>query len=392
MPGTLIKKLSFYAGLVVLSGCVETYEAPKTLDDVDVLVIDGFLNATNRSVVVNISHAQSLSSSEPPVVEARATVDIHADDGSHVVLNETSAGTYSRDNLNIDPKRKYQLRVTTAKGHQYQSDYVDVRLAPPITTVTIEPRDDHSALDVLLSSKDPKSETRYYRWDFMETWEYTATFRSDFILINKSPTPRAPGEGVYRCYRTRPSTKILVGTSIQLSEDVINDQLIMSIPTGDQRTYVRYSIEVQQRSVTRDEFDYLKQLQQSTENLGGLFDPLPSQLYGNVRHVGDNAVPVLGYFSAGSTQKARSFYDHEDLPHPMKILPLAGKCSQDTICVVIPSPHGLKCHAELKTMKGTEVITGTLFKEFETIGFLASTVECADCRSQGGVTTRPDFW
>ncbi|HZY80560.1 MAG TPA: DUF4249 domain-containing protein [Cyclobacteriaceae bacterium] len=382
----------FYVGLLVLSSCLDTYDPPMDLQDVEVLVIDGFLDGTANSVTVNISHAQSLASSEPPVAETGSAVTIYDENGSHFTLSEGEAGVYSRSNLQVDPHGKYQLRITTTEGAMYESDYVEVRQAPQITDVSIEPKEDLSALEVFVSAKDPSASTRYYRWHYLETWEYTAPFRSDFKIVNNLPQPRLTGEGIYRCYRTKSSTRILVGTSVQLSEDIINDQLINTIPVGDQRTFIRYSVEVIQRAITHHEFEYLKQLQQSTEGLGGLFDPLPSQLYGNVRNIGDSSIPVLGYFSAGSTRKMREFYDREQLPAAMKTLPDIGKCVQDTICVVIPSPYGLKCSIDLKGLKGTEIITGTLFKEFETIGFLSSTKECADCRTQGGVTTRPDFW
>lgn len=387
-----LRRLTFYTGLLALGSCLDVYEAPRDLQDVEVLVIDGFLNGTDRNAYINISHAQPLSSDLPPQVESGATVSIFADNGDRFTLVETQPGLYTLSNINVDPNGKYQLRIGTARGGQYTSDYVEIRQAPPITGVAIEPNGEQSALEILLSAKDPTGLTRYYRWDYIETWEYTSTFRSDFKMVDKQIVPRIAGEGVYRCYRSQTSTRIMIGTSIHLSDDVINDQLLTTIPTGDQRLHARYSVEVRQRAITRHEFEYLKQLQLSTENLGGLFDPAPSQLYGNVRNVSDTSIPVLGYFTAGSTQKFRAFYDHDNLPTSMKVPLERGNCLQDTVCITIPNPWGLKCNVELKTMKGTEVITGTLFKEFETIGFLVSTPDCADCRTQGGVTTPPEFW
>ena len=384
--------LTFFAGMLMISSCLDTFSPPMDLRDVEVLVIDGFLNATDRNVEIVITHAQSLASPDPPVFESGASVSIHTSDGGSFVLYELTPGKYSRNNLNIDDALKYQLHIKTNEGEEYHSDFVDVRPSPPIQEVIVEPREDDSALEVTVSASDPTRSTRYYRWDYLETWEYTSTFRSDFILVNRKPIPRVPGQGIYRCYKQLPSTRILIGTSIQLAEDVISDQLLATIPKGDQRTMERYSIEVIQRSISRHEYDYLRQLQMSTESLGGLFDPQPSQIYGNLRNINDSSVPVLGYFSAGTTQRMRTFFDHDDLPEAMKVLQPKGTCVQDTVCITIPNDFGLKCHIELKTLKGTEVITGSLFKEFETIGFMASTSECADCRSQGGTTTPPEYW
>lgn len=392
MYRSLGKGAKLFVVALTLGGCLETFSPPLNLVEEEVLVIDGFLNASEGSAKVELSRAQALTATDPPKVEVGATVSVVDDLGKSVVLPPAEPGIYQQANLTVDLNRRYQLKVKTADGSEYESDLVEVRKAPPITSLVVEPKFDFTALEVSLSARDNAKETRYYRWDYIETWEYTSTFRSDFELVNRLPVPRKPGEGIYRCYRSRPSTRILVGTSIQLSDDVISNQLLETIPVGDQRTVARYSIEVRQRAITRVEFEYLKQLQKSTEGLGGLFDPQPSQLYGNLRKTGDAKVTVLGYFSAGTAQKMRTFYHRDQLPVSMKVLPRDEKCVQDTVCLTIPNPYGLKCHLELKTLKGTELITGSLFKEFETIGFLCSTAECSDCRLQGGSTVKPDFW
>ena len=326
MRRTVLRRMTFYAGLLALSSCLDTYDAPSDLAHVEVLVIDGFLNGTSRSAYVKISHAQSLLSNIPPRIETGAKVSIHSDDGDQFALIENPPGIYSRSNLDVEPYSKYQLRVTSAQGTDYQSDYVELRQAPPITDVSVEPNALLTGLEVMVSSKDITNATRYYRWDYLETWEYTSPFRSDFKKVGPQIIPRVEGEGIYRCYRTQPSTSIMVGTSVHLTDDVISDALLTTIPAGDPRTYVRYSVEVMQRAISRHEYDYLKQLQVSTESLGGLFDPLPSQVYGNMHNTQDNSVPVLGYFSAGSTQKFRKFYDHDELPTSMRLRPPVGAC------------------------------------------------------------------
>lgn len=386
------KGAKLFIVLLTLGGCLETYSPPLNLVEEQVLVVDGFLNATDGSVYVELSRAQALAATDPPKLELGAIVSLVDELGTSTSLLATQPGRYETQGLSVNPNQRYQVKIKTSDGGEYESDLVEVRAAPPITSLLIQPKFDFTALEVSVSTRDDQKLTRYYRWDFVETWEYTSTFRSDFELINRLPVPRKPGQGIYRCYRSRPSTRILVGTSIQLSDDVISNQLLETIPVGDQRTTARYSLEVRQRAISRLEYDYLKQLQKSTEGLGGLFDPQPSQLYGNIKRMGDSKVTVLGYFSAGTTQKMRSFYDHDQLPLSMKVIPRDVTCSQDTVCLTIPNPYGLLCHLELKTLKGTEVITGSLFKEFETIGFLCSTAECSDCRLQGGTTEQPVFW
>ncbi|MEJ7664694.1 MAG: DUF4249 family protein [Hymenobacter sp.] len=51
------------------------------------------------------------------------------------------------------------------------------------------------------------------------------------------------------------------------------------------KLYYLYSILVRQYALTPEEFAYWDKLRKNTENLGTLFDPLPSQLSGNVHRL-----------------------------------------------------------------------------------------------------------
>lgn len=369
-----------------LTGCLDPYKPPFTVVENDVMVVDGFLNSTSGSVRVELTHALPLASDVAPVREKGATVKLVSDKGEVVTIPESSPGVYLKSGLSVSTGNRYMISIVTAKGHEYTSAFVDVRPTPPIEKLSVHMTED--GVQISVSTNDPQAKSKFYRWEYEETWEYTAVYRSDFIFINRVATQRKDGEGIYRCYRTRNSTNILIGSSIQLTEDRINEQPIALLPPGDQRTMVRYSTLVRQRVIGRDEYDYLNQLQRTTENVGGLFDPQPSQVVGNVT---SKLGPVLGYFSAGAVSEKRMFLTRDDLPGYLKLPFATGLCEQDTICVVNPNPY-IKCTVDLKNMRGDEVITGTIFRDLSTVGFLVSTPDCTDCRKQGGVTVKPAFW
>jgi hypothetical protein len=374
----------------LLLGCLDSYSPPADLQSAEGLVVEGFLNATDHSIRVVVSHTTPLDNTEPPLPESGAIVSLQSDRGESLSVAEVQPGIYERSGFNINMEARYQLRVAISDGRQLHSEYVEVRQAPPIDNLALAY--DKDGVVVRVNTHDPNGNSRYYRWDYVETWEYTSAFRSDYNLVNKQPTPRRPEESVYRCWRTEASSKIMIASSLRLAEDIISDQPIFRIPIGDQRLSIRYSVLAQQRAITRSEYDYLFQLRQSTENVGSLFDPQPSQVRGNVTRVDGPATLVLGFFSAGTITTKRIFQSFNDLPDNYRVLPSKGSCSQDTVCISIPNEWNLNCSIELKELSGTELITGSLFRDFATIGFLKTTVDCGDCRQQGGVTSPPEFW
>ena len=178
-----------------------------------------------------------------------------------------------------------------------------------------------------------------------------------------------------------PSTKISITSSVRLVDDVVHQFPVTFLPKGSSKISIKYSTLIKQRAVSKKEYDYLEQLQKTTESLGGLFDPQPSQVLGNIRNLNNPLAPVLGYFSAGTTVEERLFIDYYDLPDDLRKIPPVVGCSQDTVY-----------NAGLVNLSGTVYLGSAIYSGPSIIGYTKSTASCADCRTKGGVTTQPPFW
>jgi hypothetical protein len=102
-----------------------------------------------------------------------------------------------------------------------------------------------------------------------------------------------------------------------------------------------------------------------------LFDPQPSQVTGNVRNIADPKELVFGYFSAAQEQEKRIFIRERIGSYPRCIAP--------------------------DTLDGKEALEGSgvllyYYQGLPKSGYLSTSESCADCRSQGGTTTKPAFW
>jgi hypothetical protein len=353
------------------------------------LVVDGFLNTTDGLATVRLLHAKALSDPGVSTPETNATVTISSENGSAITLEEETPGVYTKTGIVADVTKKYQLTIKTIDHQIYRSDEIVLKQTPPMDSVVWKAKD--NGLDILVNTHDDTGNTQYYRWDYTETWEYHAPHFSAYKLVNKEAVYREPGDQTYRCWRTVASTRILVGSSIQLSEDVIRNFPLVFIPLGSQKTSIKYSMLVQQRALTESEFNFWKDIQSITESLGGLFDTQPYQVTGNVYHSGDPSIPVLGFFGGGSVQQTRMYVDFYELPGHLQKLPLS-YCALDTVCVYKDPRANLPCSIDLPNLWENALLVAPLFNGPQRWAYTLATPECADCRLQGGNLSKPHFW
>jgi hypothetical protein len=287
-------------------------------------------------------------------------------------------GRYTSNQLNINSAGKYRLKIITADGKQYLSAFVAVKPTPAIDSVTWKQPDD---LTISVHTRDRQNNTRYYRWDFVETWQYTAPLFTVWGLNNRRIFVTDSNTQLYTCWISVNSTDILLGNSIQLSEDVISSLPLTTIPKNSEKALIKYSILVNQYALTREAYEYWQILQKNTQNLGTLFDPQPSQLKGNIQCVTNPGEPVIGFVSICPIQQKRIFINYAELanwPGP----PPADNCGiigipqdpVDFLNYTFDDPT----YAPYYFVSGGPLI-------------LAKKI-CLDCTQKGGATRRPAFW
>jgi len=360
-------------------GCVEPYDPPYSDREIGFLVVDGFLNSGDKSAEVKLSTAMPLDTTTTDNPVRHATVQLEDENGDIILLSETVNGVYRTISNKFETGKKFRLRVF-AKSKEYISDEVELRASPSLDSVSW--RGDEKGVTVYVDSHDVAGSTRYYQWIFKETWEYIANKYSTYIFVKATGEVRTRNaeEQVYTCYDTETSTKVLVTTTNTNTLDVVNDFPLTFIPVGSIKTSRLYSIEVEQRALDEQAYTYWLNLQKTTENLGGLFDPLPNEVTGNMHNVMDNSERILGYFSGGEIQKKRIFIYRGDLPTSLQVN-TEGFCPEDLILV-----------SKLSNYIGSDLYLIASVGQPVTIGYTSAPGVCVDCRLAGGVLQKPGFW
>ena len=155
----------------------------------------------------------------------------------------------------------------------------------------------------------------------------------------------------------------------------------MYLPKGSHKLAVKYSLLVRQTAISKEEFYFWHQLKKTTESLGGLLDPQPTQVMGNIRNANNPSAPVLEFFSGGVAREKRIFIDFYDLPDHLRIFDTRTNCSYDTITSTNVAGQSVY-----------ERLINTVPLGPGANGYTKTLTECADCRTYGGTTTKPTFW
>lgn len=368
--------------MVIAHGCIEPYDPPLDNDDVSLLVIDGFLNATDNHATVSITRTLPVKSEEALPVESGAFVRIETDRGLVYPLSETAAGVYEGPVPPGGIDSQYRLVVKTRNNREYRSEYVVPLATPPIDSVTWSVVD--GGVEFEVTTHDPTNSARNFRWTSVETFEYNANFNSSYQFQGNDIVLRPFSESIFTCWGTNASTDIVIGSTKQLASSVMRKHPVKFIPQGSIKLSVKYSLLVQQQTLSDEAYEYWLSLERSTEDLGGLFDPLPSEVVGNIRSLTDPAETVIGFFDSGTIARQRIFVARTEL-----IKGLTGLYRGDPNCVLdsvlledLPQVHP----------QANLIVGGIYEMGISLVGYTVSTIGCADCRSLGGTTVRPDFW
>lgn len=373
---------AFILMILSLASCVEPYDPPLNDGDLNYLVVDGFLNAGDRSATVVLTRTIPVKAEAGVPPEPGAIVRIEDDQGTVYTLAENESGRYHGFVDQTSNGVQYRLVIRTRDNREYASDFVEIMETPPIDSITYTIKDD--GVHFFVNTHDQTGRARHYRWKVTETYEYNSHFYSGFIVTDIGIMMRPRDESIHTCWRTIPGTNIMIASTKHLNESIVSRFPVSFIPNGSLKLSVRYSVLVQQQALTEEAYEYWLGLEKSTETVGGLFDPLPSEVNGNLRSISHPAEKVIGFFSGGTVHEIRRYLSRNELPQDKLPLFLNNMnfCMLDTIL-----------NRDLVNIPTGGLLVGAVYSQMGgIIGYTSSMKQCIDCRVFGGTTTKPDFW
>lgn len=288
---------------LLCTSCISQF-IPLTNESKELLIVEGLITdqpGTN-SIILTRSMPLGQKSDANPVTGC--VVMVSDDQGSNVQFSETSPGVYSApSSFHGITGRFYTMEIQTSEasgGLNYKSYPVEMQPVPPIDSiyyekVTIQEQSsstiEKEGCQIYLNAHDSKNLCKFYRWEYTETWQIVIPY----TVPNKV------------CWITSNSTAINVKSTSGLAENRVNKYPLDFLTTVTDRLNIKYSILVKQYSLSEDEFAYWEKLQKMSEQVGGLYDMIPSSVPSNVYCNSDPNEMVLGYFSVSATTSKRIY-------------------------------------------------------------------------------------
>jgi len=370
--------LVLVAFLLVLFGCKDPYDIPLRPSDQSSLVVDGFLNSGQGSTTITLSRVLNIKSPVGFKPEMNARVFVEGTDNSSYILTERSNGQYTINQLPLVNTYQYRLRITTTNGKEYRSDYVTVKKTPVIDSISWKKQDE--GIRITANAHDQTDNTRYYRWEYEETWEIHSFYTAVYKWVSGITIIRMPsGESTFRCWKDQKSTGILVGSTAQLQSDIVSEGPLIDIPIGSEKIGVRYSILVKQYALTKEAYQFFQLMKKNTESLGTIFDAQPSELSGNMHCLSDSKELVIGFVTASSVEEKRMFITRSEVGGTFSL-----GCESISI---LNDPDTIKEWIPGRLPYDAEYGTGGNISRY-----LVSDHICVDCKSRGGLLLKPSFW
>ncbi len=285
----------------------------------DILVVEATITNELKHQKIKVSRTFELNEGNI-LVENNANVRVVEENGNSYSFSESIPGLYTSNSpFAAKPNTSYQLIITTDDGKEYNATSKMSNSEAEIESINFvkEPDENgYSGISVYLNSFDPSGNSRYYRYEFEETYKFIAPFWSRLKISVISPTEIAFIENNDQnriCYNNRFSSGILQTETTGLTEDRVSQELIQFLKIDDYAISERYSILVKQFVQSPQAFKFYETLKELSSSESVLSENQPGFVKGNVRAVDNVNEKVIGFFEVSSVSSKRAFFSWRDI-------------------------------------------------------------------------------
>ncbi|MET2985236.1 DUF4249 domain-containing protein [Aureibaculum conchae] len=407
-----MKKIKIHIIVLLLTlgfltnSCIESFDV-QTLGFEDALVVEALITNEFKTHQIKLSNSFKFEEFTPPP-ETNAVIYIADDIGGRIDFTETfEAGVYSSDiPFAAEAGKEYQLFITTSDNKSYESKAVTLTNITQIDKVYAE-RDTNNlnedGVSIFVDSYDATGNSRYYRYEYEETYKIVAPRWSpvDLVIVT-GPPYEYPVSFDYvsktteqkTCYNTKFSNGIVITETTDLAEDKVEKFNVRFLKSINPVISHRYSILVKQYVQSIDAYTYYQTLKKLSSSQNGITQNQPGFIEGNIRSSTGSDEKVIGIFEVSSVSEKRMFFNYKDLFEGEALPPYFTLCEITTPSIepdenVGPQLPGLLYGGEVKYYD----LNGSYPEQDDvSIGpFNMVPTSCGDC-TRLGTNVKPDFW
>lgn len=362
-------------------GCREPFEPTVTEIDYQLLVVEGYLEVGSSGSKISLSRTTPIYSDIRSLPVSNAIVEVEGTESGKWVFFQEILGEYLL-NETLPPNQNYRVRINTPSA-EYLSEEINPMDTPENMELNYERRD--GGVDIFASTTGTEN-ARYFIWEYEEDWEYRSPYQNFYYYDSGSNSVLSTpfSQIVLSCFQSDISTRIILESAERFQGNRISRKEIQRIDSLSEKLGQRYSILVKQRAIDQDAFAFWDGMRKNSDDIGGIFSPLPSLMKSNINNITNPKEPAIGYISAGKTIEKRMYIDSRELGPWRVFIPEYQNCALDTVTTDLYNE---------RFVLNNYVPVVVICDEFEPIctTYLSTTVNCADCRLRGNATP-PSFW
>lgn len=370
--------------LLALWACIKPFDPEIDGNRVSKYVVSGRITDEEGWQEVSVSVSSSINN--PGFIAVPGCLVIVLDDkGNYFRCDDYSNGTYRvwMDQENLAYGTRYKVVVINPEGDTIESSYDRLQQGPPLDSVyyiledkpTSNPDVFHRGMQFYVDLKAEGYDSRYYKWDVVETWEFHTAHAAEYYYDGEFHQIIPPDSSNMVCWSTGLVKNVYTISTKSLSQNAYHQYPLHFVDGSSSRLGILYSILVRQLTIGEEAYNYWEQLRVLTSDQGGLYEKQPLAVKGNLVNTTSPDKQVLGYFYAASVASRRYFYT---APGDIE-LTFTNFCNEEELG-----------YGGWRKFRYYDYPVYYYYSQFEGLRLLNR--ECVDCRIMGGVTTKPDFW
>jgi len=244
---------------------------------------------------------------------------------------------------------------------------MEMKAVPPIDSIYYEKEvfitwpQPVEGCQIYLDTYDPTNNCKFFRWEYSETWEFHLPFNVPHRV----------------CWLSENSDEIFIKNTTILGEARVSRYPIYIIKDPIDRLSIKYGFLVNQFSMDENEYLYWERFKNTVDQVGGLYDIIPSSIPNNLFCVEYPYKKVLGYFSVSAVSSKRIFIKDN----------FAGLNVKYVDCVT----DSIRGTGPVSSSNGSFWVIIDNSDKVPPIRYLTNKIGCVDCRARG-TEVKPIFW
>jgi hypothetical protein len=388
--------------IVSVYSCVETF-FPELVNKAGFLVVDAVITNESRSYDVYLTRSVSTLNSKVIVVKG-AYVSVTDNSGKEFILQEVSAGHYITDSKKFlgEIGKKYFLYIKTSGGDEYRSDTCTMYGISTIDQIYYKRNtkysengiDESTGISIYIDGTVSDKNDCFLRWDFNEVWETEVPYPPEYAFSGTNIFTPVAEKNKY-CWKNARSKDILIHSFQEQQNPVVkNKEIGFFITNQSDRFNVKYSVLVNQYTISRIEFEFWNKLKETNEEAGGIFEKQPYSISGNIKNLKNPEEVVLGYFQVESVYSKRLYIGPYEIGS-LKLPLYPSTCELRTYKIGDTVETGrIRTLSEIYSYisRRDSVLVSPYYNDYGVItGMITTSRSCADC-SVSGDPKKPGFW